>query len=110
MKDKQFTRADLNEGFVVAIRIDAKQGEGDDVARILAGLVAPTSAEPGVKLFMPYRSPGDPDSFFLYELYRDEKGWAEHQETAHFKSAIAELLPHVARRERVPFVPYMPNA
>lgn len=106
MPETRYSPAELNEGFVVAITIEAKEGEGDAVGAILAGLVAPTTAEPGVKLFLPYRSPADPRLFFLFELYRDEAAWGAHQETEHFKAAIAELLPRVARRERLPFVPY----
>ncbi len=102
-----FSFDDLNSGFVVAITIRAREGEGEAVAAILEGLVRPTMAEPGVKIFMPYRSPGDPLGFFLFELYEDRAAWDGHQATAHFKQAIGELLPRVAERERVPFVPYL---
>jgi quinol monooxygenase YgiN len=59
-------------------------------------------AEPGVKLFLPYRSPGNPLLFFIFELYVDEAAWGAHEATDHFKTAIAQLLPTVSRRERVP--------
>ena len=106
MPNTGFTAAELNDGFVVAINIVAKPGQAEAVAEILQGLVAPTMAEPGVKLFLPYRSPARSADFFIFELYRTESGWAAHQETAHFKQAIAELLPRVSHRERVPYVPY----
>jgi len=106
MKKTSYTPAELNNGFVVAITIEAKAGQGDAMAAILGGLVAPTLAEPGVKLFIPYRSPTDPLSFFIFELYVNEDGWRAHQETPHFEAAIKELLPRAARRERIPFVPY----
>lgn len=106
MKKANYTPAELNDGFVVAIIIEAKEGEGDAVGALLGGLVAPTLAEPGVKLFSPYRSPTNPLLFFLFELYVDEAGWLAHQETEHFKAAIKELLPRASRRERIPFVPY----
>ncbi|WP_189992797.1 putative quinol monooxygenase [Thalassobaculum fulvum] len=106
MQGNGLTFEELNDGFVVAINIEARPGEEDAVGAILAGLVAPTMAEPGVKLFRPYRSPKNPGHFFLIELYRDETAWGAHQETEHFKTAIAELVPRASRRERVPFVPY----
>jgi quinol monooxygenase YgiN len=99
---------DLSDGFVVAINIEAKEGQADTVAAILTDLIAPTMAEPGTKIYMPYRSPANPSRFFIFELYVDEDGWAAHQETVHFKAAIEQLLPRVARRERVPFVPIAP--
>jgi quinol monooxygenase YgiN len=110
MRASSFTWSDLNDGFVVAINIEAKPGEADKVAGLLADLVAPTMAEPGVKLFVPYRSPTSRSSFFIFELYADEAGWAAHQETAHFKECIEELLPRVTKRERVPFLPYVAAA
>ena len=106
MADESFTPAELNDGFVVAIEIDAKVGEEEAVADALAALIVPTMAEPGVKLFLPYRSPTDPKAFFIFELYRNEAGWAEHQRTDHFKAFADTMLPRLARRERVPFVPF----
>ena len=110
MSPKAFTPAELNQGFVVAIQIVAKPGEEDVVADGLQALVQPTMAEPGVKLFLPYRSPTDPATFFIFELYHNEAGWAAHQQTAHFKSFAENLVPRIAKRERIPFVPYAPGA
>jgi len=107
MQETSFTPEELNDGFVVAINIEAKENEAEAVAAILEGLVGPTMAEPGVKLFLPYRSPTNPLQFFLFELYKNEQAWRDHQETEHFKAAIKELLPRSAKRERVPFVPYI---
>ena len=106
MKQSSYTPADMNEGFVVSVTIEAKEGEADAVAALIAGLVAPTLAEPGVKLFIPYRSPTNPRLFFIFELYISEDGWRAHQETEHFKAAIGDLVPRASRRERIPFVPF----
>lgn len=101
------TAGALNEGFVVAIMIKAKEGKEDELATLLSELTAPSNAEPGMKVFLPYRSPSDPKLFFIYELYLDEAAWAEHQETTHFKRALPALLELSAKRERVPFVPFV---
>jgi quinol monooxygenase YgiN len=97
----------LNDGFVVAITLEAKEGEAEAIASILHGLVDPTMAEPGVKLFLPYRSPTNRSLFFVFELYVNEQGWHAHEKTTHFKEAVEGLLPRVVRRERVPFVPFI---
>jgi quinol monooxygenase YgiN len=99
--------AALNDGFVVAIMLEAKEGEAEALAEILRVMTAPTMAEPGVKLFLPYRSPTNSSLFFIFELYVDEAGWAAHEATDHFKAAIKGLLPRVTRRERVPFIPFL---
>jgi quinol monooxygenase YgiN len=106
MTQPTFTPSDLNQGFVVAIHLEAKPGEEVLLAASMAAMIGPTMAEPGVKLFLPYRSPTDPKAFFVFELYHDESGWAAHQQTPHFKAFIDEMLPRLARRERIPFVPF----
>jgi quinol monooxygenase YgiN len=97
----------LNDGFVVAIMLEAKEGEADAVADILRAMTPPTMAEPLVKLFLSYRSPTNRSLFFIFELYVNEAGWAAHEATDHFKAAVKELLPRVIRRERVPFIPFL---
>jgi quinol monooxygenase YgiN len=101
------TLAALNDGFVVAIMLEAREGEAEALAEILRRLTPPTMAEPGVKLFLPYRSPTNRSLFFIFELYVNEAAWGAHEATDHFKAAIKELVPRVVRRERVPFVPFL---
>jgi quinol monooxygenase YgiN len=99
--------ASLDQGFVVAIMLEAKTGHAEALAEILRVLTPPTMAEPGVKLFLPYRSPTNPSLFFIFELYVNEAAWGAHEATEHFKIAIKGLLPIVTRRERIPFVPFL---
>src|SRR5262245_65985434 len=103
----QASLAALNDGFVVAIILEAKEGESEALAEILRVMTAPTMAEPGVKLFLPYRSPTNRSLFFVFELYVDESAWGAHEATDHFKAAIKELLPRVNRRERVSFISFL---
>jgi len=95
----------LKDGFVVAIMLEANDGDVDKVVEIQRWLAPLSQAEPGVKLFLPYQSPSNPALFFVFELYVDEAGWEAHQQTEHFKRAIPQLLPLLKRRERIPFVP-----
>jgi len=99
--------AALNDGFVVAIMLEAKEGEAEAVAENARRLAPLAMTEPKMKLFLPYQSPTNPALFFVFELYTDESGWAEHQATNHFKVSIADLLPRLKRRERIPFVPFL---
>lgn len=101
--------AALNDGFVVAIMLEAKEGEAEALAEILRIMTPPTMAESGVKLFLPYRSPTNKSLFFVFELYVNEAAWGAHEATDHFKAAIKEILPRVTRRERVPFIPFLKN-
>jgi quinol monooxygenase YgiN len=76
---------------------------GQRVDRGLEEMIEPTMAEPGVKLFLPYRSPSNPRAFFIFELYVEEKSWADHQQTDHFRGFVGEILPRLEKRERVPY-------
>jgi len=96
----------LNAGFMVAITIEAKPGKGDEVARILESLTAPTMREEKVKFFVPYRSTDNPLSFFVYELYTDKNGWDEHNKSKHFLAVVDELVSLCAKRQRIPFAPF----
>ncbi len=99
--------AALDEGFVVIVTLEAKEGQGDALADVLRVLTPPTMREPGVKLFLPYRCPTNPLLFTIFELYVDEAAWGAHQQTEHFKAALAEFPRCIARRERIPFVPFL---
>jgi quinol monooxygenase YgiN len=99
--------ANLNTGFVVSVRIIAKEGEADAVAAILQSLVRPSMAEPGMKFFMPYRSAVNPSEFFVYELYEDRAGWDAHNASPHFLAAVNALVAKAASRERIPFLPFV---
>lgn len=107
MKEFETDLANLNEGFAVAIHLEAKEGEGEAVAKILEDLVAPTMNEEKVKFFIPYRSPDNPLSFFVYELYDDASGWDAHNNSEHFLAAVDGLVSRCAKRERVPFAPFI---
>lgn len=100
--------ANLNTGFVVSVRIIAKEGEADAVADILQSLVRPSMAEPGMKFFMPYRSADNPSEFFVYELYENRAGWDAHNASPHFLNAVERLVAKAASRERIPFLPFVP--
>lgn len=107
MREFETSLADLNAGFAVAIHIEAKEGEGDAVAKILEDLVAPTMNEEKVKFFIPYRSPENPLSFFVYELYDDKDGWDAHNKATHFLAVVDKLVSLCAKRSRVPFTPFV---
>jgi quinol monooxygenase YgiN len=102
-------KPNLSSGtLALAVTWEAKPGEGDRVAELLARMAdAVRRAEPGTLVFLPHRSPENDHVFFLYELYADEAALAAHQQTPHFKSIVLEqALPKLARRERLRFAPF----
>ena len=56
--------------------------------------------EPGCRQFDVLVDPKDKTKVMLYEVYKDEKAFEAHQQTAHFKKYVAEAVPMLAARER----------
>ncbi len=91
-------------GLLVVAQWEAKEGEADRVAGILARFLPEAQREPGAKLFLIGRGRDNPAQFVFYELFRDEGAFKAHQESAHFKTHIAgEALPLLSKRERAQF-------
>jgi quinol monooxygenase YgiN len=91
-------------GLLVVAQWEAKDGQADRVADILARFLPEAQREPGAKLFLIGRARENPGQFLFYELFRDEAAFKAHQESAHFKTYIAgQALPLLERRERAQY-------
>ena len=91
-------------GLLVVAQWEAKEGEADHVAYILDRFLPEAQREDGAKLFLISRGKDNPAQFLFYELFRDEAAFKAHQESAHFKTYIAEqALPLLSRRERAQY-------
>lgn len=94
----------ITGGLAITALWEAREGEADAVAEILARFAPQARQEPGVKLFLVHRAVENPAQFLFYELFEDEAAFAAHQQTPHFKSLIAgEGVPRLKRRERVQY-------
>jgi (4S)-4-hydroxy-5-phosphonooxypentane-2,3-dione isomerase len=61
---------------------------------------AASRAEPGCRQFDVLVDPKDRTRLMLFEIYDDEAAFEAHQQTAHFKSYLADGVPLLAARER----------
>ncbi len=94
----------INGGLAVTAIWEARDGEADAVADILARFAPQARQEPGVKLFLVHRALENPAQFLFYELFEDAAAFAAHQQTGHFKALILEDgVPRLARRERTQY-------
>ena len=88
--------------FVLAVTWVARPGEEKRVEEILRMMVPLSRAERGCLQYNAHRSSEDPRRFFLYEIYRDEAAFTEHNESDHFKRfVLGEALPRLESRERI---------
>jgi len=91
--------------YVVAATWRAREGEEDEIVRILEAAVPLSRAEPGCRAFQAHRSTEDPREFFLYELYDDEAAFEAHRATDAFKRYVLEdAVPRLEHRARAYYV------
>ena len=99
------TNATRPGAYALEVTWEAKPGEAEAVAAILARLSHLIRAEPGCRWFAAHRSLENDHLFFLYELFDDEAAAAAHRETTHFRDLIqSRAVPLLERRERVSHV------
>ncbi len=85
---------------------EARDGEADAVADILARFAPEARQEPGTQLFQVHRSVENPSHFLFYEVFDDAAAYEAHQQTPHFKALIVgEGVPRLVRRERTQYRP-----
>jgi quinol monooxygenase YgiN len=102
--DKTVSEAVRGGGLLVVAQWEAKDGQADRVAEILASFLPEAQREPGAALFLISRARDNPAQFLFYELFRDEAAFKAHQDSAHFATYIAgEALPLLAKRERTQY-------
>jgi len=83
----------MNEVRVIA-RFVAKAGKEDELRKLLQGLVAPTHAEAGCKIYDLYES-DLAGRFYFYELWESKETLDAHLSTPHLehlKSVIGDLV------------------
>ena len=85
---------------------EARDGEADTIADILARFAPQARQEPGTQVFMVHRSLENPLHFLFYEVFDDAAAYEAHQQTPHFKALIVgEGVPRLTKRERVQYRP-----
>jgi quinol monooxygenase YgiN len=93
-----------NSGFVITAFWETREGEEAVIAGLLRDFLPKAQKEPWVKQFQIHQNAARPREFLFYEVFADEAGFADHQQTEHFKAIIqAQALPRLARRERNQF-------
>lgn len=86
---------------VVVARWRPRNGQTETIETILRELANKVRQEPGNLQFVVNKSLDDPNEFLLYEQYKDEQAFADHQQTSHFKTLVLErAVPLLERRER----------
>ena len=78
----------------VIARFVAGNGKEDRLRAVLQGMLAPTRAESGCKLYELYES-NSKGRFYIYEIYESQAALDQHAASPHFKrlnQTVGELL------------------
>ena len=87
--------------YVVVADYYAREGQADEIARILKKMIPLSRAEPACRVYMVNQSREDPRKFLLYEQYADEDGYKAHMATDAFKENIlGKVVPMLESRVR----------
>jgi quinol monooxygenase YgiN len=80
---------------VVAAKMKAVEGKGDELERELRKLIPKVLKDPGAITYTVHRKADAPNEFLVYEKYESGEALKFHSSTEHFKEfskAIASLL------------------
>ena len=80
---------------VVAAKLKATEGKGDELEKEFRKLIPKVLKDPGAIGYTVHRKADNPNEFFVYEKYENGDALKYHGSTEHFKEfsrAIASLL------------------
>jgi quinol monooxygenase YgiN len=82
-----------------AVRLKFAPEDRVEVAETLRKLATASRQEPGCISYIPHHLEDDPDTFLIYEQYRDGKALEAHRESEHFKiHAVCGLYQKMRER------------
>lgn len=85
---------------IVAATWTAKPGEAERIAGILKALTDFSRNEDGNVFYQAHAVADAPETFFIYEQYKDAAAFEAHRSSPHFQELVVEgALPHLATRE-----------
>ena len=87
--------------FVCSATWVAKEGSAHIVEEALRHLSPASRTEEGNIYYQAYQDPEHPNTFRIFEVYRDEAAFKQHAEYDHFKEwALGKAVPELEVRQR----------
>ena len=85
----------MSEAIHVIARATAVKGKEAELSKVLRGMLSPTHAEPGDKIYDLYES-DTPGRFYFYEVWPSRSALNIHAATNHFKQLQSDLKGLIA--------------
>ncbi|HOJ52134.1 MAG TPA: putative quinol monooxygenase [Syntrophales bacterium] len=86
---------------VVTAFIKAKEGNGDDLERVIKGYAPKFLEDEGCLEYRVHRRLDDPHLFFFYEKYASDTALKNHSTSPHFKEMGAAMRAYVDGRPEI---------
>lgn len=87
--------------FVCSATWIANDGEAETVREALEHLSPASRTEEGNLYYQAYQDPAEPNTFRIFEVYKDESAFKQHAEYDHFKEwALGQAIPALEVRNR----------
>jgi quinol monooxygenase YgiN len=86
---------------VVAAKLKAIEGKGDDLEKEFRELIPRVIKDPGAVSYAVHRKMDSPNEFFVYEKYESGEALKFHSSTEHFKAFSKTIGPLLDGRAEV---------
>jgi len=82
-----------NKMIIITATMRARQGQGDEMAKVIQGFVPKFLKDPGCIDYSVHRRADNRDIFFFYEKYEDNEALTFHSSAPHFKEMFRAIKP-----------------
>lgn len=79
-------------------RIEAHPNQGEQLASIIEGVIAPSRAEAGCLTYQTHRAIDDSNVFYFYEQWRDQDAFDQHVASPHYLAYRADSANFIVDR------------
>jgi quinol monooxygenase YgiN len=78
---------------VITAFMKAKEGNGDDLTKVIKEFAPKFLKDPGVAMYQVHRRADNPNVFFFYEKYENNEALTFHSSAPHFKEMFRAMKP-----------------
>jgi len=78
---------------VLTALVKAKEGKGDDLAKVIREYAPKFLNDPGVVMYEAHRRVDNPNLFLVYEKYESKDALTFHTSAPHFKEMFGVMQP-----------------
>lgn len=86
---------------VIAAFMKARDGNGDDMEKIIKSFAPKFRKDPGCVAYQAHRRVDNPISFFFYEKYENDEALKYHSSVPHFKEMFVALKPFLDGKSEI---------